>query len=60
MATVPADGTPRRRALSVKGWLIVAALAVAGLVAVLVGVALLAAPAKPCGCSPLPPSMSAS
>jgi hypothetical protein len=59
MAPVPADGT-RRRGLSAKGWLLVAALAVAGLVAVLVGVALLAEPAKPCGCSPLPPSATAS
>jgi hypothetical protein len=51
---------PPRRGPSVKGWLVIVALSVAGLVAVLVGVALLAAPGDPCGCSPVPPSPSAS
>jgi hypothetical protein len=54
-----AEGVPRR-GLSTKGWLLIVALSVAGLVAVLVGVALLAGEDSLCGCSPVRPSPSAS
>ena len=53
-----AVGRPPRRGLSAKGWLVIVALSVAGLVAVLVGVALLAGEGDPCGCSPVQPSHS--
>jgi hypothetical protein len=49
-----------RRGLSPKGWLLIVALSVAGLVAVLIGVALLAEPRDPCSCSPVRPSPSTS
>ena len=54
-----AEGAPRRGP-SPKGWLLIVALSVAGLVAVLVGVALLAGEDDPCSCSPVPPSPSVS
>jgi hypothetical protein len=45
-----------RRGPSAKGWLLIVALSVAGLVAVLIGVVLLAQPSGSCCCSPIPPS----
>jgi hypothetical protein len=61
MATSPAEGMVPRRGLSPKGWLLIVALSLASLIAVLIGVALLAGPSDPCGCSPVErPSPSAS
>lgn len=51
--------TPRR--WSAKRWLLVAALGLVGLIAVLVGVALIADDAAaPCSCSPIPSPTAAS
>jgi hypothetical protein len=61
MATAPVEGMGPRRGLSAKGWLLVVALAVASLVVVLIGVALLDEPGGMCSCSPVQrPSESAS
>jgi hypothetical protein len=62
MASESVEGMrqPALRGPSAKGWLLIVALSVAGLVAVLIGVVLLAQPGDPCSCSPIPPSRSAS
>jgi hypothetical protein len=54
------EDAARRRGPSAKGWALIAGLALIGLIAVLIGVALLADSAKPCGCAPLPPSSTPS
>jgi hypothetical protein len=53
MATAPAEGMRPPRGISGKIWLLVVVLSVAGLVTVLIGVALLADDGDPCSCSPV-------
>jgi hypothetical protein len=61
MATAPIEGMRPRRGISGRTWLVIVALSVAGLVAVLIGVALLVDDGDPCSCSPVerPPASAA-